>query len=317
MTVRKKILLSFVYIFMVIQLAGFSNSAQALSHSPIRLDANRVPWIHLEYGAKRFSVEVTATVQLESLPAADVEAALIESTQGVPLGASRPESYKITVNKIVDSIFRSPVKTLNQVWFNPQDATALGRIRLRRGKDDFKKVYRFTKQGVFRHRREPKDKQETLNEPEKWTDVKDTFYAYNLAKLGCPNVSERLLLIYIASAAEISKSNQILSLCVFGKRQLFNVRLRPEGLHSLKINFTEKIKQREVRRQGQVKALKIALEAQPLESEMEELESFSFLGFHEEIAIFIDPATNLPIQLSGKIPKVGNVTIKLLEVQLR
>jgi len=316
MTVRKK-LLTFVYILMVIQLAGFSNSARAQSYSQIKLDANRVPWVQLTYGIRNFSVEVNTKVQLESLPAAEVEAALIENSQGVPLRASSPESYKITVNKMVDSIFKPPVKTVNQVWFNPQDATALGRIRLRRGNDDFKKVYRFTEQGVFRHRREPKDQQETPNEPEKWTDVKDTFYAYNLTKLGCPNVSERLLLIYIASAAEISKSNQILSFCVFGKRQLFDVRLRPEGLHSLKINLTEKTKQREVRRQGQVKALKIALEAQPLESDLEELESFSFLGFHEEIAIFIDPATNLPIQLSGKIPKIGKVTIELRKVQLR
>jgi hypothetical protein len=316
MTVYRKLLLTII-ILIASQLIGCSKSAQAQSYSQINFDVNRVPWVHLAYGAKNFSVEVTTTVQLKSLPAADVEAVLEESFQKVSLGTSNPEPYQITVNKIVDSIFRSPVKTVNQVWFNPQDATALGRIRLRRGKDDFKKVYRFTKQGVFRHRREPKDKQETLGEPEKWTDVKDTFYAYNLTKLGCPNVSERLLLIYIASAAEISKSNQILSFCVFGKRQLFDVRLRPEGLHSLKINFTEKTKQREVRRQGQVKALKIALEAQPLESDLEELESFSFLGFHEEIAIFIDPATNLPIQLSGKIPKIGKVTIKLRKVQLR
>ena len=40
-----------------------------------------------------------------------------------------------------------------QVWFDPDDATAFGRTRLRQGKDDFKKIYRFTQQGVFRHRR--------------------------------------------------------------------------------------------------------------------------------------------------------------------
>jgi hypothetical protein len=316
MRIRKKLLL-FALFFMVIPFTCFSNSTRAQSYSQIKLDPKRVPWTQLSYRIKNFSTEVNVQVQLESLPAAEVKAALIKSPQGVPIEAWRPESNRITVHYNVDSIFKPPVKTINHVWFNPKDATALGRIRLRRGNADFKKVYRFTEQGVFRHRREPKDQQETLQRPEKWTDVKDTFYPYNLDQLGCPNITERLVMIYIASAAELSKSMQPLSLCVFGRRQLFHVRFKPEGFHSLKVDFIEKNQQSKIRRQGEVEALKIALEVQPLASDLEKIEDFSFLGFQEEIAIFIDPASDLPIQLSGKIPMVGNVTIKLHEVQLR
>jgi hypothetical protein len=278
-----------------------------------------VPWTQLSYRIKNFSAEVDVQVQLESLPAAEVEAALIKSSQGVPIKAWSPESNKITVHYMVDYIFKSPIKTINHVWFNPEDATALGRIRLRRGKADFKKIYRFTQQGVFRHQREPKDQQETSKQPEKWTDVKDSFYAYDLDKLGCPNVTERLVLIYIASAsaAEISKSMQPLSFCVFGRRQLFHVRLKPEGFHSLKVDFIETKQQTEIRRQGEVEALKIALEIQPLASDLKKVEDFSFLGFQEDIAIFIDPVSDLPLQLSGEIPMVGKVTIKLHEVWLK
>jgi len=316
MWIRNK-LLQFVLFFMVIQLAGLSNSTRAQSYSQIKLDLKRVPWIQLSYRVKNFSVEVDAQVQLESLPAAEVEAALIKSPQGVPIKAWHPESNRITIYYLVDSILWPPVKTINQVWFNPKDATALGRIRLRRGNADFKKVYRFTEQGVFRHRREPKDQQETSKEPEKWTDVKDTFYAYDLDQLGCHNVTERTVMIYIASAAELSKSMQPLSFCVFGRRQLFQVRFKPEGFHSLKVDFIEKKQQGEMRRQGEVEALKIALEVQPLPSDLDKVEDFSFLGFQENIAIFIDPVSGLPLQLSGIISKVGKVTIKLGEVRLR
>ena len=316
MRIRKKLLL-FVLFFMVIPLAGFSNSTRAQSYSQIELDPKRVPWTQLSYRIKNFSAEVDVQVQLESLPAAEVEAALMKSPQGVPIKAWSPESNRITVQYMVDTIFKPPVKTINQVWFNPQDATALGRIRLRRGNADFKKVYRFTEQGVFRHQREPKDQQENSKQPEKWTDVKDTFYAYNLDQLGCPKVTERLVLIYIASAAEISKSMQPLSFCVFGRRQLFQVRLKPEGYHALEVDFIEKKQQGEIRRRGEVEALKIALETQPLASDLKKVEDFSFLGFQEDIAIFIDPASSLPIQLSGKISMAGNQTIKLHEVWLR
>jgi hypothetical protein len=312
---KKSVLL--ILCFMGIQLAGLSKSTIAQSYSQIKLDLKRVPWTQLSYRIKKLSVEVNAQVQLASQPAAEVEAALIKSPQGDPIEVLSPDSTMISVYYDVDPIFLDPVKTINHVWFNPKDATALGRIRQRRGNEDFKKVYRFTQQGVFRHRREPKDQHETPKQPDKWTDVKDTFYAYNLEQLGCPNVTERTVLIYIASAAELSKSMQPLSFCVFGRRQLFHVRLKPEELHTLKVDFIEKSQQGEMRRQGEVEALKIALEVQPLASDLEKVEDFSFLGFQENIAIFIDPVAGLPIQISGIISKVGNVTIKLAEVRLR
>jgi hypothetical protein len=72
-----------------------------------------------------------------------------------------------------------------------------------------------------------------------------------------------------------------------------------------------------MRRQGKVEVLKIALEVQPLASDLDKVEDFSFLGFQENIAIYIDPLAGLPVQISGIISKVGNVTIKLAEVRLR
>ena len=308
--------LFFASILTIVHLAGYSLSTQAQTPSPVAFEPGHVPWSQLTFGVKNVSVEVTARVRLESLPVAEVEAALLKSPQGVPVKVSRPEAYKLSVERIVDPLFGSTVRTVNQIWFNPRDAAALGRVRLRRGNDDFKKVYRFTEQGVFRHRMEPKDKKETSKEPEKWTDVKDTYYAYDLAKLGCATVSDRLLLMYAVSAAEISKDGQPLSLCVFGKRQLFHVSLRPEGPHALQVNYVEKSQQAEIRRQAEVKALKIALEVRPLASDLEEVENFSFLGFQNAIAIYIDPVSNLPVQLSGEIPKAGEVTIKLLEARL-
>jgi hypothetical protein len=316
MKIHKKSVLLFLC-FVGIQLVVLSKSTIAQPYSQIKLDLKRVPWTQLSYRINKLSVEVNAQVQLASLPAAEVEAALIKSPQGDPIEVWLPESNRISVYYNVNPIFLSPVKTINHVWFNPQDATALGRIRQRRGKEDFKKVYRFTEQGVFRHRREPKDQQEIPLEPEKWTDVKDTFYAYDLAQLGCPNITERTVLIYIASAAELSKSMSPLSFCVFGRRQLFHVRLKPEGIHPIKVDFIEKSQQGEMRRQGKVEVLKIALEVQPLASDLDKVEDFSFLGFQENIAIYIDPIAGLPVQISGIISKVGNVTIKLAEVRLR
>jgi hypothetical protein len=90
---------------LAIQLANFFDSARAQSYSQINLDADRIPWVHLTFGIRKFSVAVNTQVQLVSLPAAEVEAALIESLQGEPLEASSPESYMISVKKVVDPNF--------------------------------------------------------------------------------------------------------------------------------------------------------------------------------------------------------------------
>ena len=304
-------------LFLLMQLAVLPSDAIAQSSSQTILDPKRVSWSKLSYSAKNFSAKVDTEVNLETLPTAEVEAALIKSSEGTPIKVSDPVSYKISVLRVVDSIFSSPVTSNTQVWFNPHDAAALGRVRLRVGKKDFKKTYRFTDQGVFRHRREPEDRQEAIKQPENWTDVRDTFYRHDLGQMGCPDVTERLVLIYIVSAADLSENMQPLSFCVFGRRKLFHIQLKPDGMHSLKVDFIEKNNQGDTHRQGEVDALKIYFEIQPLVSNLNEDEDFSFLGFEKDIAIFIDPVTRIPLQLSGKIPKVGDRTVKLHQVHLK
>jgi hypothetical protein len=316
MTIRNR-LLAFVCLFVLTSSGGLTSSAWAELSSTLDLDANVVPWTRLLFQAKGFSVDVTADVQLESLPSAEVEAALLESPHVTPIRPSGPESYKMTVDTTFDPIFLAPVRVLNRVWFDPNNASALGRIRLRRGRDDFKKVYRFTEEGVFRHRREPKGQKEIKLDPDDWTDIRDTFYAYDLRELECSNVSERLLLIYILSATSMLETDEPLSLCVFGTRQLHRVELRHEGLHSLKIDYVETGGHSEIHREGKLEALKIILDSQPMKSDLDEPENFSFLGFHRDIVLFIDPASNLPLQASGIISKFGRATLRLHKVLLK
>jgi hypothetical protein len=252
------------------------------------------------------------------MPASEIEALLISSTKGLPIKATASEASQMTINTTIDPRFRSPVSIYNRIWFNPADAKALGRIRLRRGDDDFKKNYRFTKQGVFRHRMEPKNKKEVSLAPEKWTDVKDSFYPYDQARLGCSSVTERSLLIYILSATSVSKNNDPLSLCVFGKRQLHRVQLRKEGTQPIQFTYIEKNQQVETRKkEGTVKALKIAITVKPIDSGQEAAENFSFFGFHKDIAIYIDPTLGLPLRVSGIIPAFGKAHLELREINLR
>ncbi len=69
---------------------GLFELLRAEPSSQIQLDPKRVPWTQLLYKIESFSADVDTQVQLESLPAAEVEAALIKSPQGAPIKAWPP-----------------------------------------------------------------------------------------------------------------------------------------------------------------------------------------------------------------------------------
>jgi hypothetical protein len=103
-------------------------------------------------------------------------------------------------------------------------------------------------------------------------------------------------------------------LCVFGKRQLHRVQLQKQGVYPLSVNYIEKTQQTTIRKEGTIKTLKITITAEPMDSELNEAENFSFLGFHRNIVIYIEPTSRLPIQASGIIPTIGTAQLKLNEV---
>ena len=248
MTMNKCKVTIFLLVF-IIGGASLFDAARAESFPTLQLEAGRVAWTRLSFHAKNFWVEVSTDIQLVSMPASDTDSLLLPSRKGIPVKPAADETIQMTINTTIDPRFRSPVSIYNRIWFDPSNANALGRTRLRRGEDDFKKIYRFTKQGVFRHRIEPKNKKEAVQTPENWTDMNNSFYPYDQKRLRCSGVSERSLPIYILSAALTSELEDALSLCVFGKRQLHRVTLRKAGVSPLKINYIEKKQQTATRKE--------------------------------------------------------------------
>ena len=313
----RKILPALVCILALAQLICFTGQGWSQSFSHLKLDPNQVHWSRLSFRAKRAFVDVKVDVRLAPFSTAEFESVWRINPQSIPLPSPGQEVYNINVNRVIDHIFSPPVALSNQVLFEPTQAAVLYRVRLRRGKDDIERVYWFSREGVHRLRTKPSTKREASQDPATWTDARTSFYRHDLARLECPEVTDPLLLIYLLSAAHIDKSGDSLSLCVFGKQQLHRLRMRVEGLQTLEVDYSENREEGEVRKKGKVDGLRIILEAQPLQSDPKNAENFSFLGFHKDITIDIDPQLRIPLQVSGRIPTVGAVALKLSGVRIR
>jgi len=306
-----------VCILAFVALIYFAGQGWGQSFSHFKLDPDQVLWKRLSFRAKRAVVDVKVDVRLAPFSTAEFESIWRTNPQSIPLPSLGQEVYNMRVNRVIDHVFSPPVTLSNQVLFEPNQAAALYRVRLRCGKDDIKRTYWFSREGVHRLRTKPSTKGEASGDPSTWTDARTSFYSYDLTQLECPHVMDPMLLIYLLSAAHIDKSGDSLSLCVFGKQQLHRLRMRVEGLHTLEVDYSETREEGEVRKKGKVDGLRITLEAQPLQSDLKNAENFSFFGFHKDITIDIDPELRLPLQVSGRIPTIGAVALKLSGVSMR
>jgi hypothetical protein len=288
---------------------------QSFNH--LKLDPGQVLWSRLYFRAKRAVVDVKVDVLLAPFSTAEFESVWRTHPQFIPQPSLGQEVYTINVHRVIDHIFSRPVTLSNQVLFEPTQAAAFYRVRLRQGKDDIKRTYWFSRKGVHRLRTRPSTKGEGSGDPEKWTDARTSFYPYDLTQLGCPQVTDPMLLIYLLSAAHMDKSGDSLSLCVFGKQQLHRLRMQVEGLQALEVDYFENREEGNLRKKGKVNSLRITLEAEPLQADLKEAENFSFLGFQKDITIDIDPELRIPLQISGRIPTVGTVSLKLSGVSMR
>ena len=313
----RKISSVIVCILTFVGLIYFTGQGWGQSFSHLKLDPNQVLWSRLSFRAKRAVVDVKVDVRLAPFSTAEFQSKWRSNPQSIPLPCLGQELYDLQVNRFIDHIFSPPVTLSNQVLFEPNQGATLYRVRLRRGNDDIKRSYWFSGEGVHRLRTKPSAKGEASADPATWTDARTSFYPYDLSQLGCPQVTDPMILIYLLSASRIYKSGDSLSLCVFGKQQLHHVRMRVEGLHTLEVNYFEKREDGEFRKKGKVDGIRLTLEAQPLQSDLREAENFSFLGFHKDITIDIDPELRIPLQVSGRIPTIGVVALKLSGVSIR
>ena len=314
MPVRKKrtvLLLIFIAI-----LSGFAHLSWAQTFN-FKSDAAEVRWQRVSFKSDSFFGSVSTMAILEEFPADEVEGTLIASPQGAVLEPSGTKVFRIRISSTIDPLIGSDEILATLLWFSPQEATALQRIRLRKGKEKWEKTYRWTGNGVFRLRRKPKGTKEEELLPDRWTDIENAFYPYDLARSNCESATGPSALLYVASAASLTVGDPPINLCVFGKKQLHHVQVRAEKYQRLKVNYHETSQAKTIRRNGKAEALKISFMPRSLFPDQTKVEPFSFLGLKGNFDIFIDKSSKIPLQVSGKIPGLGKVNIRLDKIELK
>ena len=133
----------------------------------------------------------------------------------------------------------------------------------------------------------------------------------------CTRVIEPSILLYFVSKSKLEEKDSPLNLCVFGKKQLHQVQIRKEGIKRLKINYIEESKENSTLRKGETETVKFSFTTRSLVEQNQKAELFSFLGLKGNFDIYTDKKSGIPVQVSGAIPGLGNVNIRLSKAELR
>jgi hypothetical protein len=108
-----------------------------------------------------------------------------------------------------------------------------------------------------------------------------------------------------------------LDLCVFNKKQLHRVQMNMAGLKSIKVHYDQVVADKKVLKQGEIETTKLSFKTSSMAGPDQEAEAFSFLGLNGDFDVYIEKASRIPVQVSGRVTALGNVDIRLQKVVLK
>jgi len=195
------------------------------------------------------------------------------------------------------------------VVFEPETGQVLSRSRLSKGKGHRLKRYEYEENAVVRERRNGSDYPEMA--PADWPVSSRKNVALPATSKDNVITSPYPLLV-LAQRLLTSDENKAIEVLVHTDLNIYRVRLSSGNGIPLDVDYL----QGEERVQGRRETRAVALQASP-EGVLNDDEDFNLLGLESNILLFFDKASLLPLQVTGKAPRIGDTSIKLKSVILR
>ena len=275
----------------------------------------QAPWSSLSLSGAKLGTTLTVSMRLG--PAAEM--AKLQPWAGLPQTAacSTPpdQAAMLSTTLTVKGMLRNS-RYSEALWFD-QTGSPQKRLRYNQERGDYwLKGYCWEKNGVQRSKLVPADEDASSQKPSARAEQSSSWYPLPPHPAQCISVSDPALLIVLASALAKEPQHHSLTLCTFGRQHLFLVEMVRE------IGATQAVSYRILQnnqpaqeRSSRIQPLVYRVSAQNVQP-ASQAEKFSLMGLEEDIRILVDPATHLPIRVSGKAKLAGKVELELREARL-
>ena len=269
-----------------------------------RLDPKLVKWTNLHYKASVLFFSVNVKYTLKKISLADSKSALLKPTKGTGTMPTMDPTYRIDLDsKIMGR------KSFISLWFDP-NGTAFQRTQTDTGSKKRVKTYRILTDGYYSREAKPKENEEDLP-PNKWTQIGEGAKTFNKLPSKGAIITEPTALYYLVSASSINKPGDKFEEYIFTKHGIFSLKLRAVDYKEIETNYKSNKGGKKQSVQGETKTLHITMNATALDPA--DADDFDFLGLKGDIDLYMDPASRVLVQISGKADYIGRTDIKLKE----
>ncbi len=276
-----------------------------------KLIEEQLNWSQLTYKASLLGLSIKSKIDLVSIPTHETDATLMNPEPHIAVASISKDNYYMTLHT---KLMGRDMRTM--IWFDPADARALQRVRLETGKKKNEyKAYRFTEDGTFMVRKQPKDGETELPH-QKWTNINSEHANIPHKTSSQLMLTEPASLFYIVSVADLSKPGDFIELPMLSKGNVVMVKLTVEKKKTYQANYTKKQPSEDNKIKRDVEALEISIRARAVDNS-DDTYDLKLAGLKGDLRFIIDQETHIPLELSGKMKVLGTVRFKLEEIVTR
>lgn len=260
----------------------------------------------------------TLTVQIKIQSPAELNDRLLARV-GASLTASEltaKEMRLMTVDLKTAGRFFFNEQYEEKIWFNAVDGRVYRRIRWLKSGDPWVKIYCWTDHGVRREKIQPANQRENNQDPIKWSQITESFYPYPTNTFYSKSVSDPTFLLNFVSALAPLNPRIPHEISVFGKEQLYRLTCRREKSWPIPVSYKAHTSSGVVNIRKTLTPIVFSVAAEPYSLNDSKSEAFSLLGLQEDIRIYLDPTTYLPIRVSGRNSIWGELVLNLCDARL-
>jgi hypothetical protein len=295
--------------------AAFVTASAAAAGEPDAhaMESRALPWQRLRYEATK-AVVLHAVVELEVLPAgpAPEAAAPLGTCADAPPWAGEASRPPL----VVRGTSRALSSRASFTWIDPTSWTVLQVEEERQGRSW--RLRRFTADGSHAWRAGPASRAEARGPRAAWSRRSDVHEAWRTPELAGVPATSSVGLLCLASSPALQRDGATLT-AVMATR---------EGPVRITLHARERTTARRPRRaqgdaglpagQGrapEVPARRVELLAERVETDGSPA-GVEVLGLRGPVDVLVDEATRVPLEVSGRVPGVGAVRLRLVEAVL-
>jgi len=273
------------------------------------LDPRRLRWSELRFVARKLVFTAETTVRAEVLPAGAVG-----MLAAIPGHAALAPAGELLARVEVDTRLLGR-HTHNGAVLDAASGAALQASSREFGRRARVKVQRFAADGVSVQRARPAPGEER-RPPEAWSRRSEEFLAFPAAAPEAGVATDSVALFWLLATGPPALPGESLAVRLLSGGRPLAVTIRALATRNVRLELVERRPGGARRVVETIAALDLLVDAaQGAAADPDD--ELEFLGMRGGVRILLDPVRGVPVEVSGRVPSAGAITVRLQEATLR